>query len=115
MRVSLEHFALASARQRAPKVALTTIAVLLAATPAQAYVCARGSDIGDSDGPSLSWFHRDLTFDLFAAGTANIPGDAEFDVLRDSFAVWPALRLGDGATPESCLLTSAVDITFSEG
>jgi hypothetical protein len=97
------------------RVSLTAIAVLIAAAPAHAYVCARVSDIGASDGPSLSWFHRDLTFALFAAGTANIPGDAELDVLRDSFTVWSTLRLGDGATPESCGLTSAVDITFSEG
>ncbi len=87
--------------------AATAIAVMLIAMPAKAYVCARVNSDGDSTGSSLSWFHRDLTYDLFADGTATVPGDGEFGVLRDSFTVWTTLQLGDGDTPEACGLTTS--------
>ena len=54
-----------------------------------AYVCSRVPDEnGNETGPSLSWFSRSLTYALQKNGTTDIADDAEFNELRESFAVW---------------------------
>jgi hypothetical protein len=97
------------------RTSLIVLTAMLAATSANAYVCARVTSDGNDDGASLSWFQRDLSFNLFGGGTADIAGDEEFAVLRDSFAVWTSLHLGTGETAESCGLTTSIDISFTEG
>jgi hypothetical protein len=73
---------------------------------AQAFVCTRVRQ-GDADtGPSLSWFERQVPYTFFAAGTGDIAGDTEFDLLRTSFDTWESIT--------ACSSGIATDITFVE-
>ncbi len=68
---------------------LLLLALGLWARPAAAYVCTRVLDgSGRESGPSLSWFGRNLSYTLHAAGTEDIDGEGEFDALRASFLPW---------------------------
>lgn len=91
---------------------VVALVVLLATSPAYAFVCARVSSGNDDAGASLSWFTRTIPFTLFATGTEDIAGDTELDVLRTSFAAWSELHVEGGA--DSCGLGSGVDFVFAE-
>ncbi|MEZ0310191.1 MAG: matrixin family metalloprotease [Myxococcota bacterium] len=95
-------------------VGLLLVAAGCMATPgvARAFNCARVNTTSGVEGASLAWFSRTIAFTLFAAGTEDIPGDAERDVLRASFAVWAGLELG--ADAPDCGLTTDVDLAFVE-
>lgn len=96
-----------------------TLGALSLGRPAEAYVCTRVPDAnGLESGPSLSWPTRELSFCLFAAGTADIAGDAEFTALRASFARWGRLRhtngMLEGTPPVNSAGTATTDLVFSE-
>ena len=90
------------------------LAAAWASVPAAAHAfnCARVTTTASASGASLAWFSRTIPFTLFSAGTEDIPGDAERDVLRSSFAVWAGLDLGADAA--GCDLASDVDLAFVE-
>ncbi len=75
------------------------VAFLLAATaPAKAFVCSRVQDASLKEtGPSLSWFSRNLTYAVHAAGTSHLPADAELAVINQAFDVWEAALSCGGA------------------
>ncbi|MBC7793997.1 MAG: matrixin family metalloprotease [Clostridia bacterium] len=90
---------------------LASLASLLIAGRAEAFLCARVSTSSDL-GPSLAWFSRDIAFTLHAAGTRDIEGDAEFDVLRASFEAWASVSVPGGTT--ACGLAALTDLSFRE-
>ncbi len=92
---------------------LFAIAVCLTApvATAHAFNCARVSTQGGAEGASLAWFGRTIPFTLFAAGTSDVPGDDELQVLRDAFAVWANVEVGP---TDDCGLTAGVDLVFVE-
>ncbi len=98
--------------RRSALAVLVIVGCMCAPAVARAFACARVSTTGGSEGASLAWFSRTITFTLFAAGTNDIAGDAERDVLRESFAVWAGLDLGDDVV--DCQLAAGVDLTFVE-
>lgn len=100
---------------RASACLLTLVAAALLATPsaAKAFNCSRVDLGGGPEGASLAWFTRTIPFTLFAAGTSDIPGDAEFQVLRDSFTVWGDVQVGGGL--DTCgIAANPVDLVFTE-
>lgn len=92
---------------------LLLVAACMAAplTTAHAFNCARVSTQSGSEGASLAWFERTIPFTLFASGTSDVPGDAELDVLRESFAVWANVEVGP---TDECGLATDVDLVFVE-
>jgi hypothetical protein len=88
-------------------------AVLVAVPgPAAAYVCTRtDAEGGIGSGASLSWFKRDIPYTFYADGTTRIAGDAEFDVLRASFAVWP---VAEGCDESGAPNGRRTDVSFHE-
>ncbi len=73
--------------------AFTLAFALLRPSSAVAFVCTRVADSEQQEtGPSLTWASRSITYTLFAPGTAHIPGELEFDIIRDSFGAWEAVR-----------------------
>ena len=56
------------------------------------------------------WFSRTIDFTLFAAGTSDIAGADELQVLRDAFATWAAVDTGS----DVCDVGLGVDLTFVE-
>ncbi len=97
---------------RSAILALIAASCLAAPTAARAFSCARVNTLGGAEGASLAWFSRTIPFTLFAAGTNDIAGDGERDVLRQSFAVWADLTLG--ASAAGCDTEPGVDLAFVE-
>jgi hypothetical protein len=92
---------------------------LLPAT-AHAFVCSRvvspagctnSTDTGE--GPSLSWFTRDLTYTLQSDGTNQIAGSAEFDTLSDSFSVWQDITIAPNESTSCSNFVGGSDIVFT--
>jgi hypothetical protein len=83
---------------------------------AQAFRCtqASGDDSVSSDGPSLSWRTRELTFTLQPLGSKQMPRDKTLDVLRAAFGVWQNMTLADSARAQCGSAMGATDITFTE-
>lgn len=78
---------------------------LLLAANAYGYECIRVTDFSGADsGPSLAWFKRTVPYTFYAGGTADVPGEGEFDALRDSFAVWEQLVVDN---PSACAMPGA--------
>jgi len=83
------------------------LALTLITTDANAWVCSRvitGTNL--ETGPSLSWFHRDLTYAFHAAGTGDLAGTNEEAVIGASFATWVGIS---GCQPPN----NSTDITFT--
>lgn len=64
------------------------LAVVLAPLDAWAFFCTR---VGQEAGPSLSWSSRQVSYRFFGDGTEDLPGEREFDAVREGFAVWEDL------------------------
>ena len=91
-----------------------------ATSTAEAFLCARVPDAdGEETGPGLAWETREVPFTLYAAGTNDLAGAEEFDILRLSFARWGPTTDLDGAiigqpVQECALPQRFSDISFVE-
>src|SRR4051812_47167689 len=95
-------------RFRGASEAAALAVTFLCSTNARAWLCKRVEDAEHQEtGPSTSWFTRDLTYTFFAAGSSQLDGDTEFDILRASFLPWSAAQ--ECAPPNR-----TTDLTFSE-
>ncbi|MEL7304206.1 MAG: matrixin family metalloprotease [Myxococcota bacterium] len=72
----------------ASSILLPSAILLLGAGDAAAYRCSR---VDDDSGSSLSWSTRTVNYIFFEGGTSDIPGEDEFEAVRDGFAVWENL------------------------
>lgn len=104
------------------KTSLAVCVILLGATPARAWVCARSVDSNNTpSGPANGWSQsRQLTYTFNVNGTSQLPVTQTFATLRQSFHVWEYSQLRSDQTDPNCTAytlpgtPTATDITFVE-
>ena len=102
-------------RLQAAVVAIFVVVGAVDPKEAKAFRCTQATgDAPSSDGPSLSWRTRALTYTLQPLGSKHMPKDQTLDVLREAFGVWQNLTLSDGAQAQCGTVGGATDITFTE-
>lgn len=83
-------------------------------TEARAFRCTQVENaIGDAARPSVSWSNRSIQYTFQEQGTAQLPREATFEILRRSFQVWQNVQLDPNARLQ-CDAQYTTDISFIE-